>query len=288
MLACATLAIIASACKGMDPFGSEKTLANGLVFDLVRDKADQKAQIGDFVTFNIVVLGDNTDTIFNSLQMGQPVQIQLTESKQTADLMTAFREMGAGDSAVFHLPADSIPNRPQNLANTKMVYYYVSMLDVKSKEALDAERKMEMDTRMQAMAGKVEAERPVLEEYLKTKNLSAQRTANGVYYVVTNPGNGQKPTPGQQVEVNYKGMLLDGKTFDSSDGRPPFKFVLGQGQVIPGWDEGIPMFSKGGKGLLIIPSALAYGDQSPSPEIPSNSPLVFEIELVDFGAPTGR
>jgi FKBP-type peptidyl-prolyl cis-trans isomerase len=82
--------------------------------------------------------------------------------------------------------------------------------------------------------------------------------------------------------VNYKGMLLDGTVFDSSEGREPFTFQLGQGQVIKGWDEGIALMQKGTKALLIIPSALAYGDRGAGDMIPPYSPLVFEVEMIDF------
>lgn len=272
-----------SSCEGFNPFGpKEETLSSGLSYRLVRDEAETKAQAGDFITFDILVLGDNRDTIFNSAKTGQPVQIQLQASKEAADLMDGFQQLGAGDSAVFRLAADSIPNKPANLSNTKEVFYYVNMREVKPKEVLDAERDAQMKMRMDGMREQAMAEAPAIEKWLADKNLTAQKTPNGLYYIIESVGSADKPRNGDQVLVNYKGMLLDGKVFDSSEGRDPFQFPIGAGQVIPGWDEGIPLFSKGGKGKLIIPSALAYGPQSPSPDIPANSVLVFDIELVDI------
>jgi peptidylprolyl isomerase len=90
------------------------------------------------------------------------------------------------------------------------------------------------------------------------------------------------------VSVNYRGTLQDGKVFDSSyDRGQPFKFALGQGMVIAGWDEGIALMRKGGKAKLIIPPALGYGAQGYPPVIPANATLTFEVELVDIlaGAP---
>ncbi|HUP96795.1 MAG TPA: FKBP-type peptidyl-prolyl cis-trans isomerase [Usitatibacter sp.] len=92
------------------------------------------------------------------------------------------------------------------------------------------------------------------------------------------------------VLVGYTGWVYDGcapdlkgEKFDSSDGRPtPFGFVVGAGRVIKGWDEGLIGMQKDGKRLLVIPPDKAYGARSPSPKIPANSTLVFEVALVDF------
>lgn len=94
-------------------------------------------------------------------------------------------------------------------------------------------------------------------------------------------GTGATAEPGDRLTMNYRGTLLNGKEFDSSYGREPFQFQLGAGEVIPGWDQGIQGMKVGGKRKLRIPAELAYGAQSPSPDIPANSPLLFEVELLD-------
>ncbi|HAP01209.1 MAG TPA: peptidylprolyl isomerase [Bacteroidetes bacterium] len=121
-----------------------------------------------------------------------------------------------------------------------------------------------------------------IKNYIKANNLNAQRTASGLYYIVDQQGSGAKPQAGKVVTVNYTGKLLDGTIFDSSlnPGREPFTFTLGVGQVISGWDEGIALFNVGGKGTLIIPSNLGYGEQGAGGSIPPNAVLIFEIEVV--------
>jgi FKBP-type peptidyl-prolyl cis-trans isomerase FkpA/FKBP-type peptidyl-prolyl cis-trans isomerase FklB len=121
-----------------------------------------------------------------------------------------------------------------------------------------------------------------LSEYFKNNNITAKETASGLNYVITKEGNGEKPSVGTLIKVHYTGKLLDGTVFDSSVNRnEPFQFVLGIGQVIPGWDEGLQLLSKGSKAVLYIPYYLAYGDRGAG-TIPPFSTLIFEVELIDF------
>jgi FKBP-type peptidyl-prolyl cis-trans isomerase FkpA len=116
----------------------------------------------------------------------------------------------------------------------------------------------------------------LIQNYLDANSLTSEKTASGLHYIVEQEGNGNFPNANSQVTVNYKGFLLDGTMFDGADNAT---FSL-QG-VIAGWTEGIPRFSVGGKGQLLIPSALAYGSMS-LPGIPANSVLRFEVELLSF------
>jgi FKBP-type peptidyl-prolyl cis-trans isomerase len=100
------------------------------------------------------------------------------------------------------------------------------------------------------------------------------------------PGSGPACKTGDTVRVHYTGTLLDGKKFDSSrDRNEPFQFTLGQGMVIKGWDEGVVGMKKGGKRKLTIPADKAYGKAGHPPAIPPDSPLAFDVELVEIVAP---
>ncbi|MCP4890269.1 MAG: peptidylprolyl isomerase, partial [Planctomycetaceae bacterium] len=108
-------------------------------------------------------------------------------------------------------------------------------------------------------------------------DLTSEVTASGLHYIVTQEGDGNFPNENSSVTVNYVGTLLNGQEFDAND-----DITFSLQQVITGWTEGIPKFSVGGSGILIIPSDLAYGPASPSPAIPPNSILKFDIDLLGF------
>ncbi len=96
-------------------------------------------------------------------------------------------------------------------------------------------------------------------------------------------GDGPSPKTGDTVTVHYTGWLADGKKFDSSvDRDEPFSFVLGTGQVIRGWDEGVAAMKIGDKARLTIPGEKAYGGQGYPGLIPPNATLIFEVELLEI------
>ncbi len=95
-------------------------------------------------------------------------------------------------------------------------------------------------------------------------------------------GTGDEAQVGSTVSVHYTGWLVDGTKFDSSlDRGVPLEFVLGQGRVIKGWEEGVVSMKVGGKRRLTIPPDLAYGDRGAGSVIPPGATLVFEVELLE-------
>ena len=109
-------------------------------------------------------------------------------------------------------------------------------------------------------------------------------TASGLQYVDEVVGDGVCPTNGQNVKVHYTGTFPDGRKFDSSrDRSQPFQFVIGQGRVIRGWDEGVLTMNVGGRRILTVPAHLGYGAAGAGGVIPPNATLVFDVELLNVG-----
>lgn len=128
---------------------------------------------------------------------------------------------------------------------------------------------------------RIEAQKAKQAEELEQVSAGFQQTDSGLRYQIIQEGTGQQAAAGQTVSVHYKGQLLDGTVFDSSYKRQqPIDFVLGQGQVIPGWDEGVSLLKVGDKARFVIPSDLAYGSRGAGGVIPPDASLIFDVELV--------
>lgn len=118
----------------------------------------------------------------------------------------------------------------------------------------------------------------VIQDYLSAQNLVAERTDQGLYYIIDEEGDGDFPQSQSVVTVRYEGYFLNGDVFDSSRGET---ITFSLQQVIEGWTLGIPLFNEGGGGTLLIPSTLAYGNAGTN-GIPPNYPIAFDVELVSI------
>ena len=284
--ACATLLFISGASIAQNNKTEKKATAvetafkktaNNLEYLFLKDQAGTKfIQDGSIVKMHIrTKIADSA--MFDSYKMNnnEPIEQPLTKQFLGA-FMEGFALLTAGDSAILRLPIDTAfkgsPMPPFAKSGDK-VSYEVKIISVKTKAEADAEKEK---------ASKVQngIDDKLLKEYIKTKNLKTEKTASGIYYVIDKKGNGKHATAADKVKVHYKGYKLDGSTFDSSyDRGQPIEFPLSG--VIKGWTEGIPLFEEGGKGTLLIPSSLAYGQNAPpGSTIKANEVLLFDVELI--------
>jgi FKBP-type peptidyl-prolyl cis-trans isomerase FkpA len=115
-----------------------------------------------------------------------------------------------------------------------------------------------------------------IQAYIKANNINATKDASGLYYEVITPGTGDYPNANSTIRVNSTGKLLNGTVFDTESG-----LSIPLSSVIQGWKIGIPHINTGGRIMLLIPSALGYGNTTTG-TIPKNSVLIFTIDLLGF------
>ena len=138
------------------------------------------------------------------------------------------------------------------------------------------------NTDLKVVVELLEVKDKVVAEMWQVDSTLFKTTASGLKYAIVSNGEGPAVEAGKVVTVQYSGYLTDGTLFDSSVERDePIQFVVGQGQVIPGWDEGMLLLKKGDKARFIVPPNLGYGDMQLE-KIPANSTLIFDTEIVDI------
>lgn len=248
--------------------GTAQKTQSGLYYIITQQGTGAKPQQGQ--TVNVNYTGKLLDgKIFDSsLNPGRtPLQFPVGTGKVIRGWDEGIGLLSAGSKATLLIPS-SLGYGPKGYANAippnAVLVFDVELISIEKPHSPAADDSL-------------------IQDYLKKNQITnAQKTADGLYIVVTSQGTGAKPTNGQTVTVNYTGKLLNGKVFDSSlnPGRTPFQFPLGKGNVIQGWDEGIGMINVGSKATLLIPSKLGYGEQGQG-SIPANSVLIFDVELLN-------
>lgn len=255
---------------------------NGLYYRLFTNNGGENPQIGDLLELTMSCSVNDTVVI---LPLTKNI-IPMTEPSFWSDFVEGFSMMHKGDSASFIVDIDSsfvnlfgYNTLPPQFSSTDIMRFEVRLDDFYPESEFRFRMIENIKKNYPAETEKATSE---LNAYLEKNGVVAQPTSTGLYYVKTQDGTGEKPSKGSTVKAHYTGYLLDGTVFDTSIERgEPIEFVLGVGQVIPGWDEGIAMMSKGEKAVLYIPYYLAYGDRDLG-VIPPFSNLVFEVELIDF------
>ncbi|KYP14831.1 FKBP-type peptidyl-prolyl cis-trans isomerase [Flavihumibacter sp. CACIAM 22H1] len=254
--------------------------ASGITYKIVEKGSGPQVKIGQFLQVHY------TQKVNDSLLMtsngGVPVFARVDSVGPVYNAAEVFRFLSKGDSVVVVQEVDSLmkqnPMLPPFMKKGDKLYLYLKVTDI-----LDNEQQVQA-AQDKEMAGQKDRDQALVDEYIKKNNINATKIGKGTYVKVDNPGTGAKADSGKYVSVKYRGKILTtGKEFESTmeAGKDPITFPLGMGQVIPGWDEGLKEFAKGGKGTLYIPGFLSYGSR-PGPGGQPNEALMFDVEMVDI------
>ena len=274
-----------SACAEKNPYPGYEKNQNGLYYQFFSQNEGEKPQYGELLEIGISCKVNDSLLIptRNDFLMFQ-------EPLFAGDLYEGLAMMHKGDSASFIVNIDSTfkylfrQPKPEVFKSTDIMRFEIRLDDFfpesEFAKRMVAKNIAKMKADFPEESAKAEQE---LADYLANNGITVEPTASGLYYVMTQEGNGEKPTAGQMVKVHYTGKLLDGTVFDSSVERgEPISIPIGVGQMIPGWDEGIQLMSEGEKGVLYIPYYLGYGNRQAGDKIIPFSNLIFEVELVDI------
>ena len=246
---------------------------------------------GGYITFWFQTCTDKDSIIDSQFGNPEPIAIETPKPTYKPSIEEGLLLLTEGDSAIFFLNADSLflktfrQERPAYLKPQSTIKMIVKMGKVYSKHFIDSVRveQQKLAAKQRAAITDVDAKDSIaIQKYLLRNNLKGEVTPSGAYVVILNsdPQSKKKLQIGENVEVSYIGTLLnEGTEFDRSRQGDYFKFTLGMGQVIKGWDEGLQKLKHGDKAIILIPSRLGYGARGAGGSIPPNAPLVFEVEI---------
>jgi len=268
-----------SSCSKHKGFTQDKT---GFYYKFhVQNKDATPVQMGDLVEM-LHTLRSN-DSVFLDNQI---MQLLVRESVFKGDLYDALLTMHQGDSATFIMNIDTffhyffgIEDYKPEVKN-RDIYLDITIKNITSAEEFSKQQELREEQMRIEMEKMKLAEDSLLTNYIQSHGIKVKPTASGLYYIQQVAGKGKKAEKNKNVSVHYTGKLLNGQEFDSSVGRDPIIIPLGQGRVIPGWEEGIALMKEGGKAQLIIPSDLGYGSYGAGSLIPPYATLIFDVELL--------
>lgn len=249
--------------------------SNGISYQLFSlDTSKAKPIYGDRIWMHLRKYSDENKEIFNTniFETTSGVELEFKQSTNANDVIQFFSLLGKGDSIKLKVPAHLLDSSIHR--RNKKYTFIMTLVDFKTKSAYETE-KINQAQVQQAL------DSTAIENYLQRnllKNFVVD--SSGIWYAINNTENGDSIKKGMLIKIHYKGYLLNNLVFDNSyERKTPLQFTVGAKQVIDGLDIGIQHFRIGDKGTLIIPSRLAYGDRSVG-AIPSNSVLVFEVEIL--------
>lgn len=292
---------VLASCGG----GSFKKTKGGLLYKIIPGSKGKKVSAGKFFELQFGETrykGTDKDTLLSDPANTGSQIVPFDSTTLPPDYYAIFAQMSKGDSVIIRQSTDSIIKSSQGMlppfikkgAFIVSTFKVLDVLDTKEdadKANLAIMEKARTRDSIRALE-QIKVDDKTISAHLAKNNITATKTAKGVYVTILNPGAAEKPVDGQQVSVKYTGMSFEGTKFDSNVDSTfghldPYTFVLGSVPPgsIAGFEDAIKQIGKGGKLKAYIPSALAYGAQGSPPRIKANESLVFEIELIDVTTP---
>lgn len=285
----AFLALALGACSNVD----FKKTKGGMPYKIVAGKGGQKLDSGNIAKVQIIQKIHDSVT-FDSYKSNAPQYIPVMPGGNPYDFSEVLPLMKVGDSMYAVQAMDTFIARNAQAVppqfkkgdkietSLKVIGVFKNGEEAEKDQLAERNRAFDKDTMVQSQLQKDDI---ALKNYLQAHNINAQKVGKGTYVQIVNPGAGAQVQDGKFVSLGYTGSTFEGKVFDSNTDSSkgpaqPLIYQVGSGRMIRGLDEGIHLLREGSKARIFIPSMLAYGPQSPSPEIKPFENLIFDIDVL--------
>jgi FKBP-type peptidyl-prolyl cis-trans isomerase FkpA len=267
-------------CNYFSKYKGYKKTWSGIYYKLLAiGDDDVKAQIGDYITFEI-----SYKTLSDSVFFKGKRKFQVTKPDFKGSVDECFTMLAKGEQAEFIINSGDFFSKtlqikqPSFLNPDNDLKVEISMLDIQTEKQYENQKK----AFLKWIEDFGDYEKEIISQYMREQKLSVQPTKSGLFYLKIKPGNGRRVQKGDTLIVDYEGKFLDGKFFDSTVKRhEPFQFVYGtEWQVVKGLEEAFGLMEENEKALVILPSELAFGELGSSTGIiPPFTSLIFEVEI---------
>lgn len=260
---------------------------NDLYFKFLQDEKGPTAKLGDVVSLHMVMKNDKGEELKNTYKEkgGKSMLFPVKFPTFPGDIYEAVTLMSAGDSANFLIPADSMYHRvfrkplPANVQKGSLLVFVIKVEWIKTQDQIDIP-----DVTITVDRKELEKEEKEIEAYFAKFEMEYKKTESGVYIHISNDSQDKAVTKGKTITLNYTGMFLDGKTFETTEqpggDHKPLTVIVGNQQVIRGWEDAFLTMKRGGTYTIAVPSHLAFGKNGRGQVIPPNTPLLFEIQIL--------
>ncbi|MEN0047052.1 MAG: FKBP-type peptidyl-prolyl cis-trans isomerase [Bacteroidota bacterium] len=273
------------------PVDDYEVTPNGYPVVFHTNKEGNPPKVGEYINFRMYIRNDEGivfSTQKNKLANETYKTAPYTVVKDPSPQMDAFGMMSPGDSLTLYYQIDTMASKPKGFEKSDMVYYDLVMLDVLTAAEYNGIQREKLNAEAAEKRAITEREPEVRDLLNKTlqqyKNdelgIKLREANNGLRYMILEQGNGTKIESANDVRHHFYCITEDGEPFGGSFATgETYSVIVGSRKVIAGWESGLRLFEEGSKGILIVPSALAYGEQGLPGKVPPNTDLMFYIDV---------
>jgi len=280
---CATVSLFLS-CATSEPNKNFETMPSGLEY-LFIEKSENitECKPGDVWNLDIKYYNSADSLLFSSKDVAADFVMKVPEKNSlNGSVEEGILLMSKGDSAVFKVDAATFFKKSRKIDVPKYILPNEKLtFCVRMKNIIDGkEYQKGIDDWIDKMNAQ---ELLIIKDYLERENIQAAKIDSGIYKQVLKEGRGSLTASGKTVTINYIGYFIDGREFDNTFVRQePFKFLLGSGKTVAGFEIALSTMKKGEKARFVIPSKQGYGPEGRKGIIPKFATLIFDVEMIDF------